>query len=294
MINRIAAPMKAMIIALMIGWPATAMLKWRKPASTIPPKRAPTMPTMMSQKRSRPCPSATWLARNPATSPTNAHTNSESKSMVTGEPLIEMTIPGPLYKTRYATRKTRRGLSIPQLLPTPWGGPEGLRSADFRSELSKSGAQHAVEGRERVDHVGELAQWRTQLQGDHELAEDLARARGDQGRPDEHSTLLVGDQLQRAAVKIVDVTPRGLRGVHRDHGHIDAMPSRRLFRPAHRCNLRVGVGDARHRRVVRARVPAAQPPGDDLAVVIGQMRKTSDAGDVAGAVDPVARLERLR
>src|SRR5436305_5267425 len=143
MINRIAAPMKAMIIALMIGWPATAMLKWRKPASTIPPNRAPTMPTMMSQKRPRPCPSATWLARNPATSPTNAHTNSESKSMVTGEPLIEMTIPAPFTK-----------------LDTPLIKRAG-ESGHLGGKLLERRAQHAVEGRERVDHIGELTQGRT-------------------------------------------------------------------------------------------------------------------------------------
>src|SRR3989454_3553565 len=235
MIKRIAAPMKAMIIALMIGCPATAMLKWRNPASTIPPNRAPTMPTMMSQKRPKPCQSATWLARNPATSPTNAHTNSESKSMVTGEPLIEMTIPGPLYKTRYATRKTRRGFSV--LLPI-YGEVSGVadggagRSAHLGGELLECRAQDTVEGREGVDHVGELTQWRTQLQGDHELAQDLTRPRGDQGRADQHPPLLVGDQLQGPAVKIVDVTARGLRGVHRDHGHVDAVPPRRLLRPA--------------------------------------------------------------
>src|SRR5437879_9718057 len=160
MINRIAAPMKAMIIALMIGWPATAMLKWRKPASTIPPNRAPTMPTMMSQKRPRPCPSATWLARNPATSPTNAHTNSESKSMVTGEPLIEMTIPGPLYKTRYATRKTRRGFSV--LLPI-YGEVSGVadggagRSGHLGAQLRERGGQVTGAGPEAVVRVGTLA-----------------------------------------------------------------------------------------------------------------------------------------
>src|SRR6266851_2338307 len=142
------------------------MLKWRKPARTMPPNSAPTMPTMMSQKSPRPWPSARWLARNPATRPTSAQTRIWSRSRVTGVPLTEMTI--------------------------------------------------AVEGGVGVDHVGQRLDRRPHLQGQHQLAEDLARPRRHQRRADEHAPRAVGDQLQHSAVKVVDVAARRLTRVGLD------------------------------------------------------------------------------
>ena len=46
--------------------------------------------------------------------------------------------------------------------------------------------------------------------------------------------------------------------------------------------------------MVGPRVLAAQPPGHDLAVVVGEVCEAADARDVAGAIDAIARLERFR
>ena len=54
-----------------------------------------------------------------------------------------------------------------------------------------------------MNDVGERLQRRPQLDREHELAHDLAGARSDQRRADEHAALAVGDQLHRAAVEVV-------------------------------------------------------------------------------------------
>src|SRR5260370_34145619 len=171
MIERIAAPMKAMIIALMIGWPATATLKWRKPASTMPPNNAPTMPTTMSQRSPRPWPRATWLAKKPATSPTRDQTRIESRASVIGVPLTLLAITNtpPLQKLD-AHQLQRAGAS-----------------RHLGRQCSEGGAADAVERREPVDHVGQVAQRSPQLHRQNQLAQDLPRARRDEARPRHHA-----------------------------------------------------------------------------------------------------------
>ena len=61
-----------------------------------------------------------------------------------------------------------------------------------------------------------------QLDRQHELAHDLARARRDQGRAYQHAALAVGDQLERAPVKVMDVAARGLRRIGAGDDHLDA------------------------------------------------------------------------
>ena len=46
--------------------------------------------------------------------------------------------------------------------------------------------------------------------------------------------------------------------------------------------------------MVRPRVLALQPPADDLAVVVREMREASYPGDVTRAIDSIARLESFR
>src|SRR5260370_7259514 len=170
MIKRIAAQMKAMIIARMIGWPATATLKWRKPASTMPPNNAPTMPTTMSQRSPRPWPRATWLAKKPATSPTRDQTRIESRSSVIGVPLTLMTITNtpPLQKLD-AHQLQRAGAS-----------------RHLGRQCGEGGAEDAVERRERVDHVGQVAHRSPQLHRQNPLAHDLPRPRPSYFRPPPH------------------------------------------------------------------------------------------------------------
>src|SRR5207248_7335276 len=134
--------MKAMMIELMIGWPAIAIVKWSMPASTMPPNSAPRTPTMMSQNSPNPWPSARWLARKPATSPTRAHSRMESRFRTTGEPLTEMTI-----TKRPPLQNYKLGHFLKRLGPL----------AHLRRQLAESRAQHPVEGRVGMDHVGHRA-----------------------------------------------------------------------------------------------------------------------------------------
>src|SRR5258708_17099066 len=213
MIKRRAAPMKAMITALMIGWPATATLKWRKPASTMPPNTGPTMPTTTSQRRPRPWPRATWLAKKPATSPTRDQTRIESRSSVIGVPLTLMTITNtpPLQKLD-AHQLQRAGAS-----------------RHLGRQCGEGGAEDAVERRERVDHVGQVAQRSPQLHRQNQLAQDLPRARRDKGRPHHHAPRPIGHQLQRPAVKVVDVPASRLGRVDRGHHDVKPMVARDLL-----------------------------------------------------------------
>ena len=100
---------------------------------------------------------------------------------------------------------------------------------DLRGELVQAFPEHPVEGWERVDDVGERLQRSAQLDRQHELAHDLARTRSDQRRADQHPALAVADQLERAAVKVVDVAARGLGRIGGGDDDVDA--SSRARRP---------------------------------------------------------------
>src|ERR1700730_15247811 len=64
---------------------------------------------------------------------------------------------------------------------------------DFRGELLQGLPKHPVERRKGMDDMGERLQERAQLDREHELADDLAGARCDQRRADQHPALTVGD-----------------------------------------------------------------------------------------------------
>src|SRR6476659_8507467 len=96
---------------------------------------------------------------------------------------------------------------------------------DFRGELVQAFAKYAVERGKRMDDVGERLQGRPQLDREHELANDLAGARRDQRGTDEHSALSVRDQLERSAVKVMDVAPGRLGRVRRGDGDVNAFGS---------------------------------------------------------------------
>src|SRR5215471_2808948 len=75
----------------------------------------------------------------------------------------------------------------------------------FRGEFLEDLSQDAVERRKRVDHVGQQFQGRRQLDGQDELAKNLARSRRDQGGANQHAALAIADQFDRASMEIVDV-----------------------------------------------------------------------------------------
>src|SRR6185369_11090233 len=147
----------------------------------------------------------------------------------------------------------------------------GLTKRDLGRQLLKGRPQHAIERRVGVDDVAERGDWRFRLDRQYELTENLPRARAHQGRANEHFFLAVADQLQRAAVKVVDVAARGLRGVHRGDRDVDAPLDGGRLRQTDGRDLGVGVRDAWHRAVIRTSVLASQAAGDDLAVVVGEV-----------------------
>ena len=143
-----------------------------------------------------------------------------------------------------------------------------------------------------MNHVREVPHRRAHPHREHQLAEDLARPRRNQRGAHQHAALAVGDQLDRAAVEVVDVTARRLGRVRgRDHNLEAPLMSAGLCQ-THRSHLRIRESDARHSAVIRARVLTAQSPCDHLAVVVREMREPAEPGDVAGAVNAVVRLER--
>ena len=83
-------------------------------------------------------------------------------------------------------------------------GSRGALQRHLRCEFLQAFPKHPIKGWKRVDDVGERLQRRAQLDRQHELAQDLARTRSDQRRADQHPALAVADQLQRAAVKVVE------------------------------------------------------------------------------------------
>ena len=116
-----------------------------------------------------------------------------------------------------------------------------------------------------MNDVGERLQRSAQLDRQHELADDLAGARRDQRRADQHPALAVGDQLERAAVKVVDVAARGLRRVGGRDDDVDAARARGGLRQADRRDFGIGERHAGHRRVIgaahRCRATGARSPG---------------------------------
>ncbi len=100
------------------------------------------------------------------------------------------------------------------------------RRSNLRGERAQTLPEHPVEGRERVDHVGEGLERRAQFDRQHELTQDLARARAHERRADQNPALAVGDELERAPVKVMDVPSRGLGGIGDGHGDVDALRAR--------------------------------------------------------------------
>src|SRR5689334_2035781 len=89
---------------------------------------------------------------------------------------------------------------------------------NFHSEVLENLSKNAVECGERMNHIGERLQRSRQLDRQHELAEDFARTRRDQGRTDQGATLAIADQFDRALVEIMDVAAGRLRRIGgRDH-----------------------------------------------------------------------------
>ena len=81
-----------------------------------------------------------------------------------------------------------------------------------------------------MNDIGESLQRCPELDREHELADVLACARSDEGRADEHSARSVGDQLERATVKVVDVAARGLSRIGAGDDDVDAFGPRGSFR----------------------------------------------------------------
>src|SRR5262249_33768971 len=95
-------------------------------------------------------------------------------------------------------------------------------SGRFRGEFGEACSKHAIEGGGSVDGVGERLHRRAELDREHELAQDLARTRRDQCRADQRPALAVADQLERAAVKVMDVASCRLGRVGAGDDDIDA------------------------------------------------------------------------
>src|SRR5262245_55355153 len=81
-----------------------------------------------------------------------------------------------------------------------------LRMSEAACELGQTLPEDAVKSWERVDHVGKDTQRRARPNCQYELANDLARTRSDERGADQHLALAIGDQFQRALVKVVDLT----------------------------------------------------------------------------------------
>ena len=166
--------------------------------------------------------------------------------------------------------------------------------AIFAASSLQAFAQHPVEGRERVDDVGERVQRRAQLDREHEFAQDLAGTRRDQRRADQHAALAVGDQLERAAVKVMDVAARGLGRIGGGDDDVDAFRARRSLRQPDRSDFGIGECHARDRGVIGPRVHAPQSARDHLPVVVGEVSEPAESRDVTGAEDAGLRFERRR
>src|SRR5438067_7551199 len=110
---RISAPTKAITIWLMIGCPGMTTCTLRALASRLA-AIPPMTPITMSPTSPIPCPSITWLARNPATSPTNAQSRSvcQSRLSVITFPVIAISCHGPGALSSVCIPQGRRGRSL--------------------------------------------------------------------------------------------------------------------------------------------------------------------------------------
>src|SRR2546423_410753 len=101
---------------------------------------------------------------------------------------------------------------------------------NLRGESLEDLSKHAVERGKRVDDVGKRLERSRELYSQHELAKDLAGTWRDERRTNQHAALAVGDQLHRAAVKVVGVAARGLRGIGGGDRDVDALGARGSLR----------------------------------------------------------------
>ena len=67
--------------------------------------------------------------------------------------------------------------------------------ARFTRELGQAFAKHATEGGKGVNDIGERRKGNAQLDCQHQLSDDLARAWRDESRADQHAASTVGDEL---------------------------------------------------------------------------------------------------
>ena len=123
----------------------------------------------------------------------------------------------------------------------------------------------------------------------------ISPARGrDQRRADQHAALAVADQLERAAVKVVDVAARGLGRIGAGDDDVDASRARGSLRQPDRRDFRIGERHARDRRVIGPRVHAPQSARDHLTVVVGEVGEPTESRDVTCSEDAGPRFERRR
>ena len=111
-------------------------------------------------------------------------------------------------------------------------------------------------------------QRRAQLDRQHEFPEDLARTRSDERCADQHAALAVGDQLDRATTKVVDVTARGLGRIGGGDDDVDASRARGGFRQPDRRDFWIGECHSRDSQVIRPRIRAPESAGDHLTVIV--------------------------
>src|SRR5207248_4242526 len=129
---------------------------------------------------------------------------------------------GPIQLAKVIVLPQRRMILISGSCPRWALSKETGPSSYLRSELAQAFPEHPIEGREWMDDVGERLQRSAQLDRQYELAQDLAGTRSDQGRADQDSALAIADQLERAAVKVMDVPSRGLSRVCFGDDDLDA------------------------------------------------------------------------
>ena len=128
--------------------------------------------------------------------------------------------------------------------------------ARLRGEFVQAVAWHAVEAWKWVDDVGGRLQRNAQLDREHDLARDLARARSDQHRADQHPVLAVADEFECALVEVVDGAPCGLGRVSGGDNDVEAFRARGSLRQSHRRDFRIGECHARDGRVIGSSVHA--------------------------------------
>jgi hypothetical protein len=108
----------------------------------------------------------------------------------------------------------------------------------FRGELFEACAKHPVESWERMNDVGERLQRRPQLDSEHELSHDLARARSDEALRD-YLTMLVPEVGEPTEAR--DVAGSENAGPRFERSRIHLQPAAlRLCEP--RCAPRLEVG----------------------------------------------------